>query len=131
MVGGAGDQMLLAQQLPKFTGDSVGDEDEGMTEWSERLKLVGIACGWTEQVNNNWQKLSPNMRGNSSLLSQWIQEPKRLFYKTYPTTQQGSPEVDTMGRSVLYSQFIAGLSANLKAKVAGVEGDFEELLMKA
>ena len=36
-----------------------------------------------------------------------------------------------MGRTVLSSQFISGLRADIKAKVAGVEGDFEELLVKA
>lgn len=36
-----------------------------------------------------------------------------------------------MGHSVLSSQFVAGLLPSLKTKVAGVEGDFDQLLVKA
>ena len=36
-----------------------------------------------------------------------------------------------MGKSVLWYQFIAGLRAELKAKVVGCKGDFDELLSKA
>ena len=36
-----------------------------------------------------------------------------------------------MGRSVLTHQFVAGLQSELKLKVAGSEGTFEELLAKA
>ena len=38
---------------------------------------------------------------------------------------------ESMGRSVLSSQFVAGLNPALKSKVTGVEGDFEQLLVKA
>ena len=61
----------------------------------------------------------------------FAQELKCLFYKAYPSTQQGSPEAEAMGRAVLSSQFVAGLRADIKAKVAGVDGDFDELLTKA
>ena len=36
-----------------------------------------------------------------------------------------------MGKSVLAHQFVAGLQSDLKVKVAGMEGTFEELLAKA
>lgn len=36
-----------------------------------------------------------------------------------------------MGKSVLGSQFMAGLLPSLKSKVAGTEGEFEEILIKA
>ena len=36
-----------------------------------------------------------------------------------------------MGRSVLSYQFVAGLRQEIKVKLAGVEGTFEELLVKA
>ena len=61
----------------------------------------------------------------------FAQELKRLFYKAYPSTQPGSPEAEAMGRAVLSSQFVAGLRADINAKVAGVDGDFDELLTKA
>lgn len=68
--------------------------------------------GWTVVERKAWY------RGGGGGL-------KRLFYKAYPTTQQGSPEAEAMGRTVLSSQFVAGLRADIKARVAGVEGDFE------
>ena len=61
----------------------------------------------------------------------FAQELKCLFYKAYPSTQPGSPEAEAMGRAVLSSQFVAGLRADINAKVAGVDGDFDELLTKA
>ena len=36
-----------------------------------------------------------------------------------------------MGQSVLSSQFVAGLIPELKTKIAGVEGNLENLLTKA
>lgn len=55
----------------------------------------------------------------------------KLLYRAYPLGEQGSPEAETMGRTVLSCQFIAGLFSTIKAKVAGVEGDFEQLVVKA
>ena len=40
-------------------------------------------------------------------------------------------EAEAMGRSVLTCQFVAGLKKEIKAKVAGAEGEFEQLVMKA
>lgn len=39
--------------------------------------------------------------------------------------------METMGCTVLTSQFVAGLLPELKSKVAGSEGGFELLLVKA
>ena len=36
-----------------------------------------------------------------------------------------------MGQSVLAYQFVAGLTGDLKAKLVGCEGTFDELLVKA
>ena len=54
-----------------------------------------------------------------------------LFHKAYPSAQRGSPEAESMGKAVLASQFASGLLPELRAKVAGVEGDFDTLLAKA
>ena len=44
---------------------------------------------------------------------------------------QGSSEAEGMGQSVLAYQFVAGLQTEIKSKVAGAEGGFEQLLVKA
>ena len=61
----------------------------------------------------------------------YAQELRRLFRKAYPKAQQGSREAEEMGQSVLTYQFAAGLLAELKPRVAGTEGTFEQLLTKA
>ena len=170
---------LLGNQLPplpKFTGDSSGEEDESVKEWLERLDMVAVAGAWSEQVKlvnlitrlrgsaySFYRSCTPEQRTNYESLKQalvkrftpvylrsvrsslfherkqqqnesvdsFAQELKKLFYRAYPVELQGSKEAEVTLRSVLASQFIAGLKSNIKAKVAGVEGDFEELLAKA
>ena len=53
------------------------------------------------------------------------------FFLAYPQAQQGTREAEDMGRSVLSYQFVAGLRQEIKVKLAGVEGTFEELLVRA
>lgn len=65
------------------------------------------------------------------LVDDYAQELRRLFHKAYPSAQQGSAETESMGKSVLAYQFVAGLHSDLKMKVAGTEGSFDELLAKA
>ena len=61
----------------------------------------------------------------------YAQDLRRLFYLAYPQAQQGTEEAEDMGRSVLSYQFVACLGQDIKIKLAGVEGTFEELLVKA
>ena len=61
----------------------------------------------------------------------YAQDLRRLFYLAYPQAQQGTREAEDMGRSVLSYQFVAGLRQEIKVKLAGGEGTFEELLVKA
>ena len=69
-------------------------------------------------------------RGNK-FVDKYAQDLKSLFHKAYPQSQQGNEVAASMGKSVLASQFVAGLIPVLKPKVAGTEGGFEELLVKA
>ncbi len=61
----------------------------------------------------------------------YAQDLRRLFYSAYPRAQQGSQESDDMGCSVLAYQFVAGLQPEIRVKLAGVEGHFDQLLSKA
>ena len=67
----------------------------------------------------------------SETVDNYAQELKKLFYRAYPSAQQGTTEAEAMGRSVLTCQFVAGLKKEIKAKVAGAEGEFEQLVVKA
>ena len=75
----------------------------------------------------------------SSQFHEWKQKPqepvddyaqdlRRLFHRAYPTAQRGSRETEEMGQSVLSNHFTSGLK--LKTKVAGMDGNFEQLLVK-
>ena len=60
----------------------------------------------------------------------FAQDLRGLYHKAYPSTSRGSKETEEMGQTVLANQFAAGLLPELKAKVAGSEGDLEKLLQK-
>ena len=60
-----------------------------------------------------------------------VQDLRKLFYKAYPRASQGNEQAEDLGRSVLAYQFVTGLNSTLRIKVAGVEGTFDELLVKA
>ena len=59
------------------------------------------------------------------------QDLQSLFHKAYTSVQGESEEAEAMGQSVLSYQFVAGLRDELKAKLVGCTGIFEELLGKA
>ena len=70
-------------------------------------------------------------QGINESVDTFAQELKRLFYKAYPNTLQGTSEAETMGKSVLASQFVAGLRHEIKIKLAGTDGTIDQLLTKA
>ena len=64
-------------------------------------------------------------------VNSYAQDLRKLFIKALPTSQQGSKEAEEVGKTVLANQFVVGLAPELKRKVAGTEGNFEQLLTKA
>ena len=64
-------------------------------------------------------------------VDQFAQELTRLFFRAYPNSQQGSSEAEAMGKAVLASQFVSGLRPDVKCKVAGCDGDIQQLLTKS
>ena len=70
-------------------------------------------------------------QGPTESVDGYAQELQGLFHRAYASTQHEGGGAEAMGRSVLRSQFVAGLRAELRAKVVGCPGDFEELLSKA
>ena len=64
-------------------------------------------------------------------VDEYAQDLSRLYQKAYPQARQGTGETEVMGKTVLAYQFVAGLLPNIRAKVAGTEGTFEQLWVKA
>ena len=60
----------------------------------------------------------------------FAQELRSLFRKAYPPAQSGSEEAETMGPAVLANQFLAGLHPELRGKLAGQKGTFDQLLVR-
>ena len=74
-------------------------------------------------------QVGPRLPQNPALLAHQL-PPLRLFHRVYPQTQQGSQEAEDIGRAVLASQFASGLLPDVKRKVAGSDGDMQQLLVK-
>ena len=70
-------------------------------------------------------------QGPQESVDSFAQDLKTLFYKAYPRTLQGGHETEEMGKSVLSSQFVAGLRSDIKIKLAGQDGTIDQLLIKA
>ena len=70
-------------------------------------------------------------QGQNESVDSYAQSLKSLFRKAYPQVQQGGEVAESIGKSVLVSQFVAGLLPALKMKVAGVDGKFDKILVKA
>ena len=44
---------------------------------------------------------------------------------------RGTLEAEKVGQTILASQFVAGLCPSLQAKIVGMEGDMDQLVLKA
>lgn len=95
-----------------------------MSELTHRFTPVRIPSVQTSLFHERKQ-------GQNETVDVYTQDLKTLFYKAYPKVQQSNEVMEMMGRTVLTSQFVAGLLPDLKSKVAGTEGDFDQLLVKA
>ena len=61
----------------------------------------------------------------------YAQNLRRLFYRAHPRSQQGSRETEEFGRSILAYQFVAGLLPEIRRRLAGQEGTFDQFLVRA
>ena len=93
-------------------------------ELTKRFTPVQIQAIQSELFHDRKQK-------DGESVDEYAQDLRWLFRKAYGKAQQGSQEAEKMGRSVLAYQFVSGLCQKLKAKVAGSEENFEQLLTRA
>ena len=70
-------------------------------------------------------------QGPRESIDDYAQDLQSLFHQAYSSAQHEGGGAEAMGQSVLRYQFVAGLRANLRAKVVGCTGPFDELLSKA
>ena len=70
-------------------------------------------------------------QGEAESVDQYAQELRKLFYRAYPRASQATEQAEGFRKSVLAYQFVAGLKKNLQSRVAGIKGDFDQLLLRA
>ena len=98
--------------------------EELVAELKKRFTPVRIQSVQSSQFHDRRQKPQETVDG-------YAQDLRRLFHRAYPRAQQGAQELEDMGQSVLAYQFVSGLLPQIKMKLAGVEGSFDQLLVKA
>ena len=64
-------------------------------------------------------------------VDEYVQDMRVLVYKAYPYAQQGTQEAEKLGQMVLTNQFVTGLCEDIKIKVIGIEGSFDQVLTRA
>ena len=64
-------------------------------------------------------------------VDEYAQDLRVLFYRAYPYVQQGTQETEKCGQMVLTNQFVTGLLGDIKMKVVGIEGNFDQMLTRA
>ena len=94
------------------------------TELRKRFTPVRIGAVQTSLFHDRKQS-------DSETVDTYAQDLRHLFHKAYPSSKRGAHEAEAIAQTVLTNQFVAGLRSNIKAKVAGTEGTFGELLTKA
>ena len=83
------------------------------------------------QIQSVQSSLFHDRKQTNETVDEYAQDVQRLFYLAYPRAQQGTQETEDLGHTMLAYQFVARLKPNLKSKLAGVEGTFDQLLVKA
>ena len=82
---------------------------------------------WLQAIHSNLF----HQRRQEETVDHYAQESRKLFYRAYPRASQATEQAERFGKSVLVYQFVAGLKWSIQSKVAGIEGDFGQLLVRA
>ena len=69
-------------------------------------------------------------QGPQETVDDFAQDLWRLYSQAYAGFTRGTPEAEKVGQTVLASQFVAGLHPSLQAKIVGMDGDMDQLVLK-
>ena len=70
-------------------------------------------------------------QGPTESVENYAQDLNSLYQRAYPHSERGSADAERMGQTVFAYQFVAGLQPEIRFKIAGNEGTFDQLLLKA
>ena len=95
-----------------------------MAALTERFKPVRIKSVLSGLFHERKQRVKESVEV-------YAQDLNRLYQRAYPHSERRSADAEKMRQTVLAYQFVASLKPQIRLKVAGHEGSFEQLLMKA
>lgn len=70
-------------------------------------------------------------QGPQETIDKFAQVLQKLYSRSYGGFFRGTPETEKVGQTVLASQFVAGLRPSLQAKVVGLDGKTDQLVLRA
>ena len=95
-----------------------------VAELKKRFTPVQLTAVQTQLFHSRRQ-------GNKESVDDFAQELRKLHAKAYSAATFANPEAEKVGQMVLANQFISGLRPELQAKVVGMEGTMDVLVLKA
>ena len=95
-----------------------------VAELKKRFTPVQLTAVQTQLFHSRRQ-------GMKESVDDFAQELRKLHSKAYAATTYANPEAEKVGQMVLANQFISGLRPELQAKVVGMEGSMDALVLKA
>ena len=95
-----------------------------IAEFKKRFTPVQLTAVQTQMFHERKQ-------GAKETVDEFAQELRKLYTKAYSTVTSGVPQAEEVGQRVLTSQFVAGLRSELQAKVMGLDGTMDHIVMKA
>ena len=123
--------------------------------WDNHFKLVHLVAALKGQAKTFYRSCSPEKRSDYELanpvritaiqtqlfhdrrqgaqetVDNFAQDLRKLYSEAYSAVACRTAEAETVGQTVVVSQFVAGLRPELQSKVVGIEGTMDQLVLKA
>ena len=98
--------------------------DEMVAALKKRFTQVQLTAVQTQLFHSCRQ-------GQKESVDDFAQELRKLHTRAYAAATCVNAEAEKVGQIVLVNQFVSGLRPELQAKIVGIEGSMDELILKA
>ena len=95
-----------------------------VAELKKRFTPVQLTAVQTQLFHNRKQ-------GQKETVDDFAQDLRKLHSRAYSTAMYANSEAEKVGQMVLANQFISGLRPELQAKIVGMEGTMDALVLRA
>ena len=103
--------------------DKEGDYNSLVAELRKRFTPVQLTAIQTQLFHSRRQEAKESV-------DDFAQDLRKLHSRAYSTATYANPEAEKVGQMVLANQFISGLRHELQAKVVGMEGTLDILVLR-